>query len=647
MGTAEERSRAVAGFLRQLWFGLATYRLFPDDPERSGFQTAAALIRRAAEPIVPDGPIDIEITVDGFRAAGLELPVDTSLVRLARVCFERRAECLRVVSAPTPHDLGALFAALTTPIEELDRTGGLERRLTDVTSIALLRLGPTRYPGGRGPVAAEGIVPPDMGTEGAGPGRSALTDGLAGSLDEQADAVLQRLPGWLPDGTPADAGATSSYGGLSGVLVELPVGLRRSVIGKLVQRGTADRLAVRLIGSLSNAELSRAIVSMGGDGASSRATAQRLADSGLRMRDIVDFTEALQAGYEDGSTILAGLEQIGSPIADPASGDSVADSLAAHLLASETADLTALRELSTAGERQSVALGLATFQDYLALEGDPVQFELVGEVWAETVRQALLRKDHLRVIELVSTVEASTEPLDGRSFVDAFGALAIDHDVVSALIGETSADGEHDAFLMLAPFGEVAVDVVFAELADEADRGRRATLLGLLHQLAPGRSEPVVRRLNDDRWYVVRNAVNVLRYSRHPRSLDLMAEAAKHTAEAVRREAVFGLAAGGAAAVPHLGSLAVGPDASVRLLAIDALRGLADPGSAEALARAVARPGDSKTRRAALEALGQHPAAGATTALADLGRRTGSGTRIPRRLRRRARELHRTRGGGR
>ena len=252
----------------------------------------------------------------------------------------------------------------------------------------------------------------------------------------------------------------------------------------------------------------------------------------------------------------------------------------------------------------------------MELENEPIQFELVGEVWAQTTREALLRGDHLRVLELVSTVEQSRHPRDRRSFMDVYAPLAVDRHVVAEIVHRDTPQDGPTPFLLLSPFGETAVDVLFAELSEEPDRGRRAALLGVLRQLAPGRSEPVVRRLDDTRWYVVRNAVNVLRYSRHPRSLDLMAEAAKHAAEAVRREAVFGLAAGGTAAVPYLGALAAGPDASVRILAIEALRGLAAPESATALVVVVSRRGDLKTRRSALEALAEHPSPEASSALA-------------------------------
>jgi len=643
METASVRSRVCAAFLRQLWFGLATYRLYPDSPERSGFQTAAGLIQGAARPVLQAEPFEIEIHQNGFAAQGVALPADPALVRLARSCFERRAEMLRLIAIPTVPELNALFAALTTPVDELDRTGGLEPRLREVTSLALLRLGPKGRPGGGGLVPVEGTDPAIDIPGSTSAFLGSLTDGLSGTVGDQAEQVLERLRAAVSPNDPRSSSAADQYFELCGALAIFPEELRRAVIGKLIGQGAGDLLAERLIGSLSNAELSRAIVGLGGEGHEPIEIAQRLADAGVRKPDIVDFTAALQAGFEDGATILAGLEQIGSPIRGLDPGSSVADALGEHLLVSEPGDLQALRELSIAGEEQGTALGLATLQDYLFLEREPEQFELVAQVWAETTRHALLRRDLLGVMELVSTVEASRDPRSGRSFLETHAPLVIDEAVVAELV---DGDADPDAptpFLLLAPFGECAVEVLFEELAEEEDRGRRAALLGLLRQLAPGRAEPVVRRLEDTRWYVVRNAVNVLRYSRHPRSLDLLAQAARHAAEGVRREAVFGLAAGGEAAAPYLGVLAVSPDASVRLLAIQALSGLTGPAAATALSAAVTGSRDVETRRRALDALAIHPSEEAASALRAFSRR--SRPRLPRSLRRRARALVRGRSG--
>lgn len=637
--TPIERGRAVASYLRQLWFGLATYRLYPESPEQAGFVAAAEMIRQAARSALSAGPVDVEISPDGFSARGFHLPSDASTLRLARVCFERRAERLRLTGPPSPEELQTLFAALTTPIEEIDPRAGLESLLSNVTSIVLTRLGPTTRPGGEGADGADDQ--PELGGAGTTSAVAFLTENLSGSIDEQADLVLWRLQESVSRDGAAASPDPDIYARLCNALVGVPAALRRAVIGKLVQQAADDLLAERLVGSLSNAELSRAIVDLGADGGQPVEIARHLAETGVRLHDIVDFTMALQAGFEDGATILSGLEQIGSPTEGFGDGTSVSEALAQHLLASEPTDLRDLHELSVAGEQQTTALGLATLQDYFVLETDSGLFESVAEVWARVTRDAVLGRDHRRVLELVSVVEGIRAPMDGSSFLERYTPLVLDRAAVAGLVSAGGVAEVTPNFLLLAPFGESAVEVLFEELAEEQDRGRRAVLLGLLRQLAPGRSGPVVRRLGDPRWYVVRNAVNVLRHSRHPRSLDLLAEAASHAAEAVRREAVYGLVAGGEAALPHLCALAAAPDTSVRLLAIEALGGLVATEAATALASTVSGSRDLESRRRALEALARHPSSEAASALAAFT--TRSRPRLPRSLRKHARALLRAR----
>lgn len=635
MDPMSDQTRVVAGFLRHLWFGLATFRLYPERPYRSGFLESVAQIGDAAAPLLGSGPLEIEISSDGFSVGGVDLPSDEALERLALACFARRTELLRVMAVPSAQDLEALFTALTAPPDELERNGGMPPPLPTVTSLALLRIGPSVHSEpGRTPID-ELDTDRDLSTSTAPP-LASWTEGLSGSIDDQADIVLRRLR----DAATIDVPPSGADRGADPVaaLAALPEGLRRAVVRRLLEEGPADPLAGRLIGSLSNAELSRAIVALEGAGGDPTEIAQGLADAGIRTPDIVDLTNAILAGLDDGTTIFAGLEQIGSPLAALDPDVAVEDIIARHLLASQPSDQRALLDLSASNDRQAATSSLATLQDYLALQDEVEQFASTADVWVEATRDALVSRDHTRVLGLVEAVESSSDLRSGRPFVEVYAPLVLDAAVVEELMDPRSTAEGPTAFELLAPFGDSSVEALFVRLAEEEDRGRRAALLGSLHQLAPGRADAIVRHLDDARWYVVRNAVNVLRYSRHPRTLELMARAARHTAEGVRKEAVFGLAAAGEVAAPHLGTLAVGPDDSVRVLAIEALGELAGPEAAAQLARVVTGSSSMEMRRRALEALANNPSTEASRLLDELsGRR--SRPRLPRSLRRRARLL--------
>jgi hypothetical protein len=617
MTNSDERIRALEALARQLWFGLAAYRLYPESPDRAGFVATAELIGAAARSALATGPVDLEVTGEGFAVGGSELRTDGTLARLARVCFERRIERLTVSEAPSPSDLDAVFRVLITPVEELDRAGGPSSRLANVRSIGFDRLGPvSTVRGGHrsGPVSAE--LP---------------SEALLGSIEERVEALLQRLR----DAIVEDDDSEGDHA-FSDTVLDLPLELRTAVLEKLVSEASSDPLAERLIRSMTNAELTRALVDLGDGGDDAGSLAERLSEAGVRMPDIVDLTAALKAGHEDASTIIAGLEQIGTPVADLQPG-SVSEALAKYLVATAPDDLRSMRWLADSEREQSRSVGIATLQDYLSLETDPHQFDQVAHAWVEGTREALRTRSDRRVRELLAAVEGIKVPGDDRAFSAVFVPVVLRSDVVKSLLADQEEADAPSVIEMLEPFGEPAVASLFDQLADEDDRGRRAALLGVLRSLAPGRSAAVADRLRDPRWYVVRNAVNVLRHTGDPGALDLLASAAQHAAEGVRREAVWGLVSGGPAALPHLVAAASSPDESVRRLTVEALGGMHTPEAAAALAGIVAAAGDLATRRLALERLGTNRALDVPEHLRTLGAR--GGPRRPRSLRRRARTL--------
>jgi hypothetical protein len=640
----KEREQVVSSLLRQLWFGLAIYRLYPGTSDRAGFVATAGLIEEAARSALESGAVDVEVTASGFSVPGLDLKSDRPIERLARVCFERRAERLQITDVPTAAELGAVYEVLTMPVEHLDRAGGIEVLLKGVRAIALGRLGPIRTQAidqeqHKGPVALDQAGNPiNMDAP-------FVVDGLEGPLTDQVEVVLGRLRSVIEQLGAQGMHGVDLYQTLSDSFVDLSAELRRGVMARLIEDAADDPLAERLIGSMSNAELTRALVELGKDGREPIGLAYQLLESGVRSSDIVDFTEALEAGHEEASTILAGLERIGSPTQGLDPGGSVSDALAAYLVATEQEDLRSMKWLAESAEEQSSAVALATLQDYLGVEQDQLQFDQVGGVWVDVTRDAVGNREYRRVIELVSAVDGVRVEAGDRSFFDVYGPQVLDQKVVRQLMLLESESEGPGAASVLASFGDVGVEALFEQLAEEEDRGRRAGLLGVLRQLAPGRAKTVVPRLSDPRWYVVRNAVNVLRHTGDPDVLELLAGASKHTAEAVRREAVWGLAAGGAAAVPYLAQLASAPDRGVRRLSVQALGGLTSPEAVGALTTVVLTGSDTDTRRQALDALAEHNSAEASDALRSLAGRVRP--RLPRALRKHAKSLGRSKKPGR
>jgi hypothetical protein len=415
----------------------------------------------------------------------------------------------------------------------------------------------------------------------------------------------------------------------------------------LIDHVRDDPLAERLIGTMSNAELTRALVDLGGRGRRDPVElARQLAQAGIRQIDLVDLTRALEAGHEEAGTIITGLEQLGidlgMPGAEPAAS-SVTEILSEYLSATEADDVRAMRTAIDATEEQARSVALLALGDYLSLETDLDRVGEVLEIWIEEVRRALRDRDSRAVETLLQPIrEALPVGTDERGpLMESAVRRGLDRDLVMELVASDRAQEPSEAADLLAPFGDLGVEVLLDLLAEEEDRNRRSMLLAVLRRLARGHLGPVRARLTDPRWYVVRNAVAVLGSASGPEALDVIALASRHESAAVRQEVVTALvAAGGAAAVPHLARLASEGDEEVRRLAVGQLGTLVGADAAGALAEVARSSRDRALRLLALQELAHRPEGPAI--LRDLGSRA-SRPRLPWGLRRRARSL--ARGG--
>jgi len=648
----DARERQVLAVLKQLWLGLAAYRLYPGSVERPGFVAAAERIEGAARAALAGGPIDVEIRGDRIVRDGVELAEDDHVQKLALACFERRVERLTVVGIPDVSDLGHLYEVLSRGVDDLDASGGAGEvmRTSGVASIELSRVGPAPVEGADH--TPEGMEPPEA--------RERTTDVLAtelmvedlhGTPDDQAETLLSRLGALLAEG-PGEAGSPIDLdAAVHDVVTELPAELRRSLIDRLVERVRTDPVAERLIGTMSNAELTRALIDLGRDGRRDPVElARQLAQAGARQLDIVDLTAALAAGYEDAGTIVTGLEQLGIRLDEPglsAPGGSVMQVLADYLSATETDDVRAMQAMIVGGEEENRAHAILAVGDYLAAETDLERTEEVLDLWAAEIRDAMGRRDLSQTRALLEPVREALLGAadDRRAMFEAYVRKALEPELVARLVATDAVESGSPVPDLLAAFGAVGVDVLLDMLAEEEDRNRRAQFLGLLRRTVRENLDPVLNRLSDPRWYVARNAVSLLGSVGGPVMLPRIEELAGHESPAVRREVASALvAAGGPAAVPFLGRLAAVEDAEVRRQAVTALGALVGPEAADALADVVRSSPDRALRMRALDELAARP--DGPDLLRELASRKAR-PRLPWAVRRRARSLARHAGGAR
>jgi HEAT repeat protein len=225
---------------------------------------------------------------------------------------------------------------------------------------------------------------------------------------------------------------------------------------------------------------------------------------------------------------------------------------------------------------------------------------------------------------------------------EAYVRHALEPELVAGLLAAEADEGGAIVSDLLEPFDDVGVEVVLDLLAAEEDRTRRARLLGLAKRTVGDRVAPVVTRLSDPRWFVVRNAMVLLGATGRTDLLPDIERLARHPSEAVRREVAPALAAaGGIDAVPALERLAQGGDPEVRLRSVAALGTLIGPEAADALVQIVSASDDRSLKLRALEELSRRPdGAQRLRALAS----GASGRRLPWGLRQRARTLARSEG---
>ena len=653
MTEGNARAPQVAAVLKQLWLGLAAYRLYPGGVNRPGFVAAVQRIEAAARAALASGPVDVEIRGDLIVREGVELPEDDHLRKLALACFERRVERLKIADVPDASELDRLYAVLSRSADELDESGGAGEvlRASGVDSIELSRVGPA-------PVEGADHAPEGMEPE-PGVGRGPIADVLAtelmmedlhGTPSDQAEMLLSRLGALLSD-RPPEAAPIDLDTAAHDVVTDLPPELRRSLVERLVDRVRTDPVAERLIGTMSNAELTRTLVDLGRDGRRDPVQlARELAQAGVRQLDIVDLTAALAAGHEDAGTIVTGLEQLGIRLDEPGAGTpsgSVMQVLADYLDATRTDDVREMQAVIAGGEHEHRVHAILAVGDYLAAETDLERAEEVLDLWATEIRDALIERDVSRTRALLDPVRQALLRTadDRRSLFEAYVRRTLDRQLVSQLVAADAAEGSLVVPELLAPFGAVGVDVLLDLLAEEEDRNRRAQFLGVLRRTAGGNLDPVTSRLSDPRWYVVRNAVSLLGSVGGTGMLPRIEQLAEHESAAVRREVASALvAAGGPAAVPSLGRLAEVGDPEVRHQAVTALGALVSLEAAEALAQVARSSGDAALRAQALEELAARP--DGTGLLRELASRR-SRPRLPWALRRRARSLARHAGGTR
>ncbi len=139
------------------------------------------------------------------------------------------------------------------------------------------------------------------------------------------------------------------------------------------------------------------------------------------------------------------------------------------------------------------------------------------------------------------------------------------------------------AYSYLATVEREVTEVLLELLAEESDRSARGFLMALLKDLGKNQLMVIGEHLSDERWYFVRNIVNILGQSKTDHALAFLHRVANHKDARIRQEVIKGLISiGGKKAAGLLAKFLNDKEGEIRMLAIRGLAGMAGIGAQEA-----------------------------------------------------------------
>lgn len=634
--------RAALELVRELGRSLVAHRLYPDDPEQTGFVSAADRVREAARVALGVGAVRFGVRAGAFVVGDIPLSGGEQVERLARECFERRVEELEVRSLPDANDVFQLCRVLSMPPPEVAEAGGAQALLREggVWAIAAGEIRPDA--GDHGEILAS--LPPELAEVWSllgDPERlvtNLLVAGLHPNPAEAAQELFRRF-GSLHDALPEDVvGRTGTLRRMGDVIDLLPEGVRREFFATVVTRMRAQAFASNYVNDLTDHDLVTQLLRLGATEGPELAdiAASVISETGrpptlfpmlaerLRERSHEEATAApsialIDAG-EDGSTVRA----------------AVADAVADRLVDEASSDLRELRDLYPSRPEDQQIIARLAFRDYVRSETQFDQLERALEGWTTTARQVLRGRDRERLTQLLDVVDLEGGDRDKRRALDRARNAVVDPEVVAELV--EPSDDVAPLVQLLEPFGRAALTSVVDVLAQEEDQARRAYLVGVAVGLAQEEDVAVLGgRLDDPRWFVVRNVATILGRLHFNAASPYLVPLLQHPEPAVRREAVRAVVqSDGIDAVTHVRRVVRDPDGSVRRAAIGALAGMRSDAAARVLADVARRADDHGDQQRALELLAQHQSETKGELLRELASRR-SRPRLPRSLRRVAR----------
>lgn len=624
--TAElARASSVVEALSAAW---TVFNLYPDPASQGAFQRVGDSLRQA----IGGHELSLEVGPAGFLVDGEEVPVEREAAeRLVKQCYVHNMEVLGFSGIPSDADIVTFLGVLSKDEEDLREEGGIGAILTKegVTCFAAV----TRTLLSTFGEPAD-TIERDAGVQLVVAGAADPED-FARSLLEEAGGSREELGRVFHD----------HYRDTYSRVDDNDVAGRETVVTAFVDAffffDESSQVAV-LGGFLTGQEDRVDRVFLDQFAGNDLATlAPHLDSQGFSL--LLDYARIATDQSDKRPDELLGLLESPDQVRSPRE-------LVAARVQERMADLEG--ELP---QRQAFASlrsqfpdptryfyeTLDTFRGLLAVEERDDRFRRLMRVLTGKI-SASIRRGRFRRAELWlrAAVDHPTYPEDRSAEVTEAISQAGARDVLDALIAQLAQDDESEpAKRLLSILAPSHIGELIDMMAAEEDRARRRTFLDVLGREAARHPDRVVERLDDQRWFVVRNLAVVLGRSGNATCVPAVRRLLVHDDHRVRVEALRSLSSLDSDSVDYFGEALADSHESVRQAAI-AMLGVRGTVEADALLIGALWSAnvDTDEKERVIRVLGDRPSSDARQALENLAKKRFAFSAKARQLRSAARE---------
>ena len=509
----------------------AIYGLYPDPEAQPAFRRALEIITTAVVESVT-----LEVGPGSFLFEGEELEVHREgSDRLARRCYLHNLELVRVMVGTTERDLVRLFSVLAESDAVVAEAGGVEAALlrAGVEKVAVVQRALLRKAGEEEPAPNRDPEVEQLLAEAADPrGFAAAIVQEAGGDPELAARMFEEL--YLDiRGRVADDDVEGRERVVQAFVESFfffPEEPQAVFFRRLVERRDHEPFQ-QFLDQFAGHELVRLAPKLDPDGFAALLDYARVASdqADRRPEELLGLLQTPDA-LDSARAVVAG--KIGERLGELANARSVSSAALERI------------ETQRPDSRRYFYDALDVFRGLLHVEERDPKFARLLRIWTGKVSAAIRRAEFRRAeLWLRSAIDAPTYSAARRSGVEN----ALDHlaesDALNQVLAAAGSDPSGSAVRILRAFGNRALGRLVQMLGEAEEGTQRRVLLDVLAQVSAPDPTPILERLNDSRWFVVRNLTIVLGRTGNPATLPGLAKAFEHPDHRVRVEALRAIAA--------------------------------------------------------------------------------------------------------